>query len=351
MKNGIYIYGIIATSNRGDDHRDNIGRGDIGRGAVYKPVGTIGIGNKATEVVTIGFRDIAAVVSSSPLMVYDSLAKEKIVKDLVTHQVVIEKVMEHATIIPVKFGAMVETEEEVVTFLEQGYPLLSNELRKMEGKIELDVVASADMPKILASISRQHREVRQKRAEIATKGAQVSVEDKISLGQLTVQALQAQKASYYELMLHTLQQEALDTCLHELPQDEMILNAAFLLEKRHEESFTQRVKSLDRRLEDTVNFRVVGPLPVYSFATILLERIDPCRLAEARETFGLQGEITHKTVLDTYRHLAQRYHPDVGSDADSATFQRIYAAYRTLKTWLDHGCMHIEVYRWEKDAR
>ncbi|MDQ2715541.1 MAG: GvpL/GvpF family gas vesicle protein [Chloroflexota bacterium] len=341
MKNGIYIYGIIATSNQDTDHR----------GAVYKPVGTIGIGNEATEVVTIGFQDIAAVVSSSPLMVYDSLTKEKIVKDLVTHQVVIEKVMEHSTIIPVKFGTMVETEEEVATFLEQGYPLLSNELRKMEGKIELDVVASADVPKILASISRQHREIRQKRAEIATKGAQVSVEDKISLGQLTVQALQTQKASYYERTLHTLQQEALDTCLHELPQDEMILNAAFLLDKQHEESFTQCVKSLDRTLENTVNFRVVGPLPVYSFATILLERIDPRRLAEARATFGLQGEITHKSVLDTYRHLAQRYHPDVGSDADSATFQRIHAAYRTLKTWLDHGCMHIEVYRWEKDAR
>ena len=78
MKNGIYIYGIIKTS----------GPQEFGR---------IGIGDKASEALTIGFKDVAAVVSRSPLMVYDSLAKEKTVKDLVTHQFVIEKVMETFT--------------------------------------------------------------------------------------------------------------------------------------------------------------------------------------------------------------------------------------------------------------
>ncbi len=134
MKNGIYIYGIIKTSGP-------------------QELGDIGISNKdVPDVLTIRFKDIAAVVSHGPLMTYDSLAKEQVVKDLVIHQFVLEKVMTRFTIVPIKFGTMVETKDEVSAFLENGYVLLSNERGKMEGKIELDIVAWWELPKILAAI-------------------------------------------------------------------------------------------------------------------------------------------------------------------------------------------------------
>ncbi len=345
MKNGIYIYGIIRTSGP-------------------QEFGKIGIGDKASEVLTIGFKDIAAVVSRGPLMVYDSLAKEKTVKDLVTHQFVIEKVMESFTIIPVKFGTMVETEDEATEFLGKGYCLLSEELRKMEGKIELDVVASWELPKILAAIYRDSPQIQNKQKEIAMKGDKVSIEDKITLGKFIEQALKDKKASYHQLFLQTLEKEAVDACLHDLANDEMIFNAAFLLEKKNEQLFNEVVHSLDRKLENTVNFRVVGPLPLYSFSTLLLERIDPGRVEEARKTLGLNGEITDKTVRDAYRQRAKLYHPDKSSEEDSKDFHHchpdkssgensmdfhhINAAYRTLKNFIEQGLMQVEVYRWEK---
>ena len=131
ITSGIYIYGIIQTGDR-------------------QEFGRIGIGDSASEVRTIGFKDLAAVVSDSPLMVYNTLAKEKIVKDLVTHQFVIETVMRSFTIIPAKLGTMVKTEGEALQFLEKGFVLLTEELNKMRGKIELDVVANWELPKILA---------------------------------------------------------------------------------------------------------------------------------------------------------------------------------------------------------
>ena len=51
-QHGIYIYGIIKT---GDPQE----------------FGEIGIGNKASQVLTVGFKDLAAVVSKSPFVVYD----------------------------------------------------------------------------------------------------------------------------------------------------------------------------------------------------------------------------------------------------------------------------------------
>ena len=100
MKNGIYIYGIIKTSNS-------------------QEFGAIGIGDQPTSVATLAFKDIAAVISESPFTTYDSLAKEKTVKDLVAHQFVLEKVMASFTVLPVKFGPMVESADQAINFLEK----------------------------------------------------------------------------------------------------------------------------------------------------------------------------------------------------------------------------------------
>ena len=330
MKNGIYIYGIIKTSNP-------------------QEFGAIGIGDRPTSVATLAFKDIAAVVSESHYTIYDSLAKEKTVKGLVAHQFVLEKVMASFTVLPVKFGTMVKSAGEVITFLEKGYALLSDELRKMEGKIELDVVAQLEMPKVMAAIYRDSPHIQSKQREFALKGNQVAVEEKVTLGQLVAECIQTRKTSSTQLILQALKDEAVDLCLHDVISDEMILNTAFLLEKKHEESFNEAVILLDQKLENSVNFRVVGPLPPYSFATILLESIAPDSVEAARKTLGLHGELTDKSVRDAYHQLAQKSHPDTGGSSDIQDFSRLHIAYKTLKNVVAHGMTRVEVYRWEKD--
>lgn len=331
MKNGLYIYGIIKTD-------------------CPQEFGNIGIGNEATAVQTVAFKDVAAIVSPSPFAVYDSLGKEKIVKDLVTHQFVLERVMKSFTVIPVKFGTMVETEDEAIDFLTKGYPLLSNELSKGEEKIELDIVASWELPKILPTIYHYNDQVQKKQSAIALQGNKVSVAEKVALGQLIEQALTSRKAEYHQLILQTLQKMALDICLHDLADEQMIFNGAFLLEKKNEENFNQLINNLDLKLENTVNFRVVGPLPLYSFSTIVLEKIDPAQVEEAKEILALKGHLTEKTVRDAYHQQAQKYHPDKSSDEEAAQFPHIHAAYRTLKNFSENGLMHVEIYQWEKNG-
>lgn len=329
MKSGIYIYGIIRTSEP-------------------QEFGYIGIGEQASNVFTVGFHDIAAVVSEGFVTLYDSLAKEKTIKDLVTHQFVLEKVMAGCTVLPVKFGTMVETRQEVVQFLETGYALLSEELRKMEGKIELDVVAQWALPEVMAAVYRDNPHIQSKQRHFARQSGLVAVEEKVSLGQLVAQALTTRKASATRLIAQTLNEQAVDMCPHDVANDEMIVNTAFLLEKSREGAFHDAVALLDQKLEDTVNFRVVGPLPAYSFSTILLEKIDVRSFEQARETLGLHGEITAKDVREAYHRLAQKSHPDT-SGKDTQDFSKLHAAYRTLKSVVEHGMTQVEVYHRDQD--
>ena len=332
MKNGIYIYGVIKTS-------------------APQEFGEIGIGDESagrrTKVLTIGFKDLAAVVSDSPFAVYDSLAKEKTIKDLVTHQFVIEKVMADFTIIPVKFGTMVETEDEVIKLLEKGYSVLRNELRKMEGKIELDVVASWKLPKILAMVYAEDRRVQKKQREITLKGNEVTLEDKVALGKLIEQALNARKVKNSRLILQTLKKRAVEICLHDITSDEMVFNAAFLIKAANKERFDKILDKLDQRFEDALDFRVVGPLPPYSFSTILFKKISRQKVEEAKKTLGLNGEIADKIINHAYRQLAQEYHPDKHAGQSQPEFDRINSAYRVLKDFTKSGFFDVDIYHWE----
>lgn len=325
---GKYIYGVIKTEK---PHK----------------FGKIGIGSPATEVTTVWLNNLAAVVSDSPWKVYKSVAKEETVKDLVTHQFVIEKVMEKFTIIPVKFGTMLESEDEVKFFLDKGFFFLRNTLRQMEGKIELDVVASWKLPQAAASLYCRSQLIKRKQAEITAKSDKATLKDKVSLGKLVEQALNFKKVRFSKLITQTLKKEAVDFCPHDLADENMVFNAAFLIEKQNEEFFNKSVNLLDQKLEDTLNFRLVGPLPPYSFATVLIETIDSHEVEEAKKTLGLNGEITAKTVSDAYRRLAQEFHPDKQKGADPLQFNFINASYRVLRNFAEKGFINVDIYRFE----
>lgn len=325
---GKYIYGVIK---------------------VDKPqkFGMIGVGNPPSEVQTVCLKNLAAVVSNSPLKIYTSEALEETVKELVAHQFVIEKVMKDFTILPVKFGTMVETKNEVIKFLDKGYFLLRNQLRQMEDKIELDVVASWKLPEAAASLYLRSRLIKRKQLEFALKGDKASLEDKIVLGKLVNKALNSKKVRFSRLILQALKKEAIDVCLHDLAGGEMVFNAAFLIERENEEFFNKALNLLDQKLENTLNFRLVGPLPPYSFSTVLLERINPCEVEEAKETLGLNGEITDKAVRDAYRKLSFKFHPDKNAGVDPTHFNLINSAYKVLKNFLEKGYFHVDIYRFE----
>lgn len=325
MKNGLYIYGIIKNKEIQNFDSDNAA---------------------LPQVFTIHSQDLAAVVSINPLLSYTSLEQEKAVQDLAVHNFVIEKMMAQGTILPVKFGTMVETREEVSELLNKGQDLFRDMLSRMEGHIELDVVARWDLSKVLAVISREDDALRAMQQEMLKKGKDMRVEDKLVFGQYVDRGLKAKKAKYQQQIFQALQSEAEDVCSHDLAGDEMIFNAAFLLPRQHGDAFYAAIDAVDQALESNMNFRVVGPLPPYSFSTIEVKRLDSAGVEEARKILRLPAEFTDKSVRDAYYQLAKEYHPDKRNEEDSKEFQRIQAAYTMLNEYIENGLLYAHVYQW-----
>ena len=98
---------------------------------------------------------------------------------------------------------------------------------------------------------------------------------------------------------------------HELMDDKMVLNCAFLTGKAQQEEFYARVESLDKELAGKLNFRCIGPLPPYSFYTLEIKKMDFQELEWARSKLGLSSPVATKNeIKKAYHRAAVSWHPD-----------------------------------------
>lgn len=307
---GKYIYGIIQANEK-------------------KSFGPIGLGDPKKEVYTVPHQDISAVVSDSPIIVYDSLTKDKVVSDLFCHQSVNEKVMKNHSIIPMKFGTFAE--EEVGKILKAGYKQFKETFDLIKGKIELDVVALWNKEIIFKEIA-EEKEIKEFKKKIASSPAGPQLNDRVKLGRMVEKFLKKRNLEFAEEILCALKDKSADFCTHDTLDGAMILNSSFLLNRNREKDFDKKLNELDEKFSKKINFRCVGPLPPYSFSTIEVKKVGFEQVDKARRLLGLGEEITPKEIKSAHRKLSFKYHPDKnlqGKPFDKE-FDELTQAYKLL---------------------
>src|SRR5439155_10319516 len=93
--------------------------------------GPIGIGATASDVYTVHYKNLAAVVSDAPLEVLDSTRE-----NVLAHERVNETVMREHTVIPMSFGTIFKTREDIVELLRSAAEAFGDVLQKMQNKLE-----------------------------------------------------------------------------------------------------------------------------------------------------------------------------------------------------------------------
>ncbi len=226
--------------------------------------GAIGIGSRPAEVHTVNYKDIAAVVSDAPLEVYDPTRE-----NVLAHERVNEAVMRSQTVIPMSFGTVFKTREDIVALLKGAYEAFRDVLDKMEDKFEFGLKVLWDRDVMIREIERQDEDVRRLKSEIATqKGSTYFA--RIQYGRLVDAALTALSERYVSEILGELRAVSVATRTNRPIGDKMILNAAFLVARDQEATFDQTVRRLGARY-DQLTFRYTGPWPPYNFVNIRLK--------------------------------------------------------------------------------
>jgi hypothetical protein len=283
-----YIYGIIKNSND----------------TILDVTGLDG----SSPVYMIDHQDLSCAVSNYFGKEFSSISKEEVIRCLLAHQVVVEHMMKEHTVLPVKFGTVFTTSDEVHSLLSQGHSQFIDALDWLQDKVEIEVAATWDKNKILKEISTEPEIIRASKALI-DKGHQ-TLQEQIQLGRIVKTFMDKRRSSYREQMLNFLMSLAVDLQPNVLVSDEMVMNVAFLVEKANQQEFDSCVKQLDDLFHNQINFRIIGPLPPYSFATVEVTRPNLEKIEEARQLLHLGNAFSESDVRKAYRHLAAESHPD-----------------------------------------
>lgn len=228
--------------------------------------GPIGIGERRDEVYTVHYVDLAAVVSNTPLMVYDPTRE-----NVFTHEQVNETVMREFTVLPMAFGALFRTEQDIIELMRGTSDALHDVFTKMEGKVEFGLKVNWDRERVIAEIENQNEEIHNLKAQITSRGTGSTYFARMQLGRLVEGALSDQADAYVREVYAELRDVAVASRANKPIGDKMIMNAAFLVERHRESEFDVKVKEIAAKYEGKLSFKYSGPWPPYNFVHIRLK--------------------------------------------------------------------------------
>jgi len=244
QRDGKYIYCIIAA-----DYDINLG--------------PIGIGGRGDLVTTIGFDGLCMVVSDHPLTRFNVNPE-----NMLAHQKVIEVVMhEFTSTLPVRFGTIAATPDEIRNLLNRRYSEFMELLKQFENKVELNVRGNwKNMGMIYKEIDKEHIELQKIRAEIEKINDKEERNRKIAeAGNLVEHALAEKKDLEAGKIIDAFRRSVFEYKLNKTTGDSMFINTAFLVNSGREVEFDNIMTDLGVKYEDRSDFVYTAPLPIFNF--------------------------------------------------------------------------------------
>jgi hypothetical protein len=339
-ENGKYIYGIL---NSNTDLKLTIPKAFLSDG-----------GESPAAVYTIPHQDLSALVRDANGAGSLPGSKETLVRLLIGHQTVIERIMAGgATVIPMKLGTYARDENEVDAILHEGYPLMKEIMKKIADKIEIDVVATWSHFDSTVKDAGEEKEIKEFKERLLSRPLGATVDDRMKIGLMIKKALDEKRAGVSRDILGRLQAVSEDARIHELMDDRMVMNAAFLIAKSKHQDFEKAVKELNAAMQEKLKFRCVGPLPPYSFYTLEAKKLLFGEIDRARKKLDLLKErASRDEIKNAHRAMAFSTHPDRNPHAPGMEkeFDEITQAYNLLCEYCRGDFCSFEEAEFDKKA-
>jgi hypothetical protein len=235
----VYVYGVLSSSHRA-------------------PVSTTGV--EGSPVRTVDHNGLSALVSD---LRGDALAAAR---ELRAHWAVLEEASAQATVLPVRFGTVLEDEAAVRDrLLAPNADHLTSRLRALEGRVQLTVKGDYDEDRLLRGVIASSPAVAAMRERVRTLPAEAGYFERIRLGELVAAEVARRRELDTQLALEVLEPHAVAVHADDPRGPNGAFALAFLVERTGIDAFGGAVARLVEQTKDRLEIRYVGPLPPYSF--------------------------------------------------------------------------------------
>jgi Gas vesicle synthesis protein GvpL/GvpF len=244
---GRYVYGVV-------------------RPADVLSISSRGVGDGAASVGVLSHGDLGALVSP-----FGGEAVKANRRNLTAHSDVLQQAVAATTVVPMRFGVVMPSEEAVVDeLLRARGEELHRVLDAVEGRVELSVKAFYRGDVALREVLRDDPAIA--RLSQATRGqpGAATYYDRIRLGELVADAVRAKRVADAAPILERLRLLAEDVAVDEELPERMVLKAAFLVGRERVPEFDRAVDEIGREVSERLQLKYLGPLAPHTFATFAL---------------------------------------------------------------------------------
>ena len=239
---GLYLYGIT-----------------VAQGAV--PVEVPGVENAEVEQIVEGA--LAAIVTRVTIQ---KIRPQR--SNLAAHNHVLRDLADQRPILPVAFGTIAGSEEQLRDVLRQNQEVLAGRLKRLEGKLEMGLAVYWETPNIFEFFVATHRELEQMRDRLFRPGRMPAFEEKVEMGKLFESLLQESRQRHTRQVIEALSPYCVEIRTIDPGEEKMIMKLACLVEEGRRGQWEEGVEVAARHFDNHYCFKYTGPWAPHNFADL-----------------------------------------------------------------------------------
>jgi Gas vesicle synthesis protein GvpL/GvpF len=213
-------------------------------------------------VETVEHERISALVSPTPGTDL-KLRRDKIL----AHADVLQAAFEHGPVLPFRFGTAVADADTVRReLLAPSADRLAARLDALDGKVEMQLKAVYAEEPFLRSVLAQDAALARRVERTQNMPAAASHFERIRIGEAIAAAVQGRATADGSALLEVLAPIAVDHVVSPPHHERALANVAFLVERAELGRFDEAVETMSEQRGAEIEFKLIGPMPPYSFA-------------------------------------------------------------------------------------
>jgi len=220
-----------------------------------------GVGDPPGKVTLVRADDLSALVSRVNL---DSPLGTP--QDLTAHKEVLDATVTAAPVLPMRFGAVLASEDAVVDELLKPYhDEFSAAVRELDNRLEYVVKGRYVEQALLAEILAENPDAERLRERIRGKDPDATRELRITLGELITNAVEAKRGQDTRVLGKAMTDLCVASAVRETTHERDAAHVAFLVEATQQKRMRRAIHNLAREWQGRVEVRLLGPMAAYDF--------------------------------------------------------------------------------------
>ncbi len=241
-RTAVYVYGIVPAD-------------------VKVQAEAAGLGDPPGELRAVRHGDLAALVSDVRLD--RPLGRPQ---DLLAHEQLLDASAAEVPVLPLRFGSVMASDEAVARdLLGEHHDEFADALRELDGHSQYIVRGRYAEQSVLGEIIADDRRAAALREEIVDTDADAGREQRLALGELINQAIDAKRTADTRTLGEALSDQVAASVVRPPTHEFDAVHAAFLVRNDQAGQLRQAVEKLAEEWQGRIELRLIGPLAAYDF--------------------------------------------------------------------------------------